>query len=467
MNRLWVRLALAFGLVTLTAVLMAAWLANFQVSTEFRRYVFHNQMVQSTLPPALADYYAANRSWDGVESLLTDLRGPGMGPGQGRGRMMGQGGPRYALVDVAGRVVYSTADHLVGDRLSERDLSGAAPVVVQGETVGYLVSGAPGNQVLLTAEAEAFLARINRSLLQAGLVAGLLGIVLGVLIARGLAAPLSRLANAARRITQGRLDERVPVKGATEITDLATAFNDMAAHLEQAEQLRRTMVADIAHELRTPLSVVQGNLRAILDDVYPLEKEEIASIYDETLILNRLISDLRELAQAEAGQISLNLQFTELGPLVSRMADRFRELVRDKDIALTTDIGPHLSPVPADQDRVQQVLHNFLSNALRHTPPQGTITIAAEPLPKAVRVSVRDSGSGIAADDIPHIFDRFYRVDKARARDQGGSGLGLAISRQLIRAHGGDVGAVSKPGQGSTFWFTLPLKTSDSAAPIE
>ncbi len=467
MNRLWVRLSLAFGLVTLVAVLVAAALANAQVSTDFRQYVFHNQMMQSTLPPTLADYYDTNGSWAGVEELLTTLRGPGMGlgqgqgtgqgQGQGRGMMMGQGAG-LLLTDAAGQVVYSAGSDPPGSRLPQQVLSQAVPVTLQGQIIGYLASSAPGSQVALTAEAEAFLSQINRSLLQAGLIAGILGLLLGVLIARGLAAPLGRLADAARRIARGHLDERVPVTGAAEIADLAGAFNEMSTHLEQAERLRRNMVADIAHELRTPLSVVQGNLRAILDDVYPLEKEEIASIYDETLVLNRLISDLRELAQAEAGQLSLNVQPTHLGALIGGMADRFRDLARDKDIALTTSLPPQLPALPADEDRLKQVLHNFLSNALRHTPTGGRIQIAAEALPEEVRVSVRDSGSGIAPADLPHVFDRFYRADKARARDQGGSGLGLAISRQLIRAHGGEVGAQSAPGQGSEFWFTLPLK---------
>lgn len=473
MNRLWVRLSLAFGLVTLAAVVAAAVLANMQVSTDFRQYVFHNQMLQSTLPPALADYYASHGSWAGVEELLSTMRGPGMGmgqgqgqgngnsQGQGRGMMMGQGGG-LLLADAAGQVVYNASGDNLGSRLPQQALADALPVTLQGQTIGYLTSATPGNQVALTAEAEAFLSQVNRSLLQAGLIAGILGVLLGVLIARGLAAPLGRLADAARRIARGHLDERVPVTGATEIADLAGAFNEMSAHLEEAEQLRRNMVADIAHELRTPLSVVQGNLRAILDDVYPLEKEEIASIYDETLVLNRLISDLRELAQAEAGQLSLNLQPTQLTTLVEGMADRFRELAREKNIALTTTLPSQLPSLSADEDRLKQVLHNFLSNALRHTPPGGSIEIKAEALPGQVRVSVRDSGSGIAPEDLPRVFDRFYRADKSRARDQGGSGLGLAISRQLIRAHSGEVGADSTPNHGSEFWFTLPQAASIS-----
>lgn len=460
MNRLWLRLALAFGLVTLVAVMAAALLANYQVSTDFRRYVFHNQMMQSTLPATLADYYAGAGSWAGVESVLDNVRGQGMGMGRGmgQGNGRGMGGPGFALADAGGRIVYAATGERVGSYFDEQELASAVPISLRGQTVGYLAASAPGNQFGLTAEAEAFLSQINRSLVQAGLIAGLLGVLLGAVIARGLSAPLGRLAAAARRIARGELSQRVPVQGATEVADLASAFNEMAAHLEQAEQLRRNLVADIAHELRTPLSVVQGNLRAILDDVYPLDKEEIASIYDETLVLNRLISDLRELAQAEAGQLSLNLSPTDLPPLINGMADRFRELARQKQIELNTTLPAQLPPVSADTDRLQQVLHNFLSNALRHTPAGGRIDITTDALPAAVRVSVQDSGSGIAPADLPHVFDRFYRADKARSREQGGSGLGLAIARQIIAAHGGQVGAESEVGRGSRFWFTLPLK---------
>jgi len=456
MNRLWVRLALAFGLVTLAAVLVAALLANYQVSTDFRHYVFRNQMMQSTVLPALTDYYASHGSWVGVDAILQNLRGPGMGMGRGAGQSNGHGmgGGGLTLADAAGRIIYTATGEGVGRQLSESDLKNAVPVISQNRTVGYITGSAP---VGLTAEAQTFLSQINRSLAQAGLVAGLLGLALGVLMARGLTAPLSRLAVAARQIARGSLSERVHVTGAVELADLASAFNDMAAHLEQAELLRRNLVADVAHELRTPLSVVQGNLRAILDDVYPLNKTEIASIYDETLVLNRLISDLRELAQAEAGQLSLQLAPVELTALITGMADRFRELAREKNITLTASLPANLPPVQADADRVRQVLHNFLANALRHTPTDGQVDIAAEPLPGGLRVTVSDTGVGITPADLPHVFDRFWRANKSRSREHGGSGLGLAISRQIIQTHGGQVGAASQPGHGSRFWFTLPL----------
>ncbi|MEW5957019.1 MAG: ATP-binding protein [Chloroflexota bacterium] len=457
MNKLWVRLTLAFGLVTLAAIIFAALLANLQVSTEFRRFVVHNQMTDSALPQ-LADYYARYGAWDGVERVFGELHGPGLGGGMGRGAGQGQmrGAPRLLLADAGGRVVYRSNPADSASQLSRQEIGAALPIMVQGQAVGYLVVSAPG-QSTLTPVAQTFLSQLNRSLLQAGLIAGGVGVLLGLAIARGLSAPLGRLAAAARRFSQGELDRRVPVQGATEIADLARAFNEMGASLQQAETLRRNLVADIAHELRTPLSVIQGNLRAILDDVYPLDKSEIAQIFDETLILSRLVNDLRELAQAEAGQLGLHLQPVEAAPLVEGSLDLLAELAREKNIELAVSRPSVLPPVLADPDRVRQVLHNLLSNALRHTPEDGQITVTVEPQAGFLRISVADTGPGIPADDLPHVFDRFWRADKARARAHGGSGLGLAIARQLVEAHGGQIGVASEPGHGSHFWFTLPV----------
>ena len=461
MNKLWLRLSLAFGLVTIAAIIIAALLANYQVSTGFRQFVTHGQMMDAMVPE-LIQYYAANGSWAGVESVASNLRGTGMGAGRG----MRFGAPALVLADGSGRVLYDGTGTGQGGQLSRQELASALPLEWQQQTVGYLLAGSSGRgQSQLPPSAQIFLDQINRSLLQAALVAGVLGLVIGVVIARGLSAPLGRLAAAARRISQGQLEERVPVKGADEFVDLAHAFNEMAANLQQAESLRRNLVADIAHELRTPLSIIQGNLQAILDDIYPLDKAEIASIYDETLILNRLISDLRELAQAEAGQLSLDIQQTELPPVITGIIDLFAELAREKNIALNVTVPDDLPPVLADQHRVQQVLHNLVVNALRHTPAGGEITVTVD-CPPAIqdtrtflRVSVADTGSGIPVGDLPHVFDRFWRADKSRSREQGGSGLGLAIARQLVEAQGGQIGVESGgvPGGGSCFWFTLPV----------
>jgi two-component system OmpR family sensor kinase len=232
--------------------------------------------------------------------------------------------------------------------------------------------------------------------------------------------------------------------------------------LEQAETLRRNLVADVAHELRTPLSVLQGNLRAILDDVYPLDKSEVARLYDQTRLLGRLVNDLRELAKAEAGQLELNLQPIDLAKLVADTVATFAPVAEAEDVTLSTHIPGDLPPVPADSARIVQVLHNLLANALRHTPAGGTISLRAgfdAGEYGRVWLAVQDTGEGIPPEHLSHVFDRFYRADPARSRSAGGAGLGLAIVRAIVESHGGQVSVASDgvPGGGSTFTVRLPI----------
>lgn len=463
LNKLWVQLTLAFSLVTIAGLVIAAFLANYQVSTQFRRFVVHNQMSNPALLAPLVNYYVQTGSWQGVERVLDSLRSAGgmRGPWGMGSPGMRRGAPGLVLADANGRIVYARDSSYSGQTLNRQDLANAVPISVDEQVVGYLVMALPLRSELTTA-AQAFLDRLNLVLLQAGLIAGGLGILMGLAIARGLSAPLGRLAAAAHHISQGELNQQVPVQGSEEMAEVARAFNNMAVALQQAGQLRRNMVADIAHELRTPLTVIQGNLQAILDEVYPLEKAEIAGIYDETLMLSRLVNDLAELAQAEAGQLSLNVQAIDLAAVVNSAVAGFEGLAQEQKVGLAVDLSPAIPPILADPDRVRQILSNLASNALRHTPPGGRITITVDrPQDNAapVRISMCDTGSGIPPQDLPYVFNRFWRAEKSRSRYEGGSGLGLAIARQLVEAQGGQIGVESKgiPGQGSCFWFTLPV----------
>nr|MBA3869094.1 HAMP domain-containing histidine kinase [Anaerolineae bacterium] len=241
------------------------------------------------------------------------------------------------------------------------------------------------------------------------------------------------------------------VQGADEVAEVAMAFNSMADALQRGEMLRRNLMADIAHELRTPLTVMQGNLRALLDGVYPLEMREVATLYDETRLLSRLVADLRELALVEAGQLPLNLQTVELKSTLSSSIEQFSLAAEAQDTHIEISEAP-VPTVRADPDRLVQVMHNLLGNALRYT-PGGRITIATEQLANLVRIRITDTGTGIAAEDLPHLFDRFYRADDSRSGSN--SGLGLAIAKAWVEAMGGNIGVESNAGEGSSFWFTL------------
>jgi two-component system OmpR family sensor kinase/two-component system sensor histidine kinase BaeS len=481
MNRLWVRLTLAFVLVTLVGVSTVALLANLNASRQFRYYLVRSGVMgQSDLADNLAAYYERQGSWYGVERVCEGMGGP-MQPGWGQGRMR-RGGASTLMADEQGLILYDNQGQRAGETLSRSEQKLAIPIQTGERTVGFLLVIPPSGGQLRSQE-QSFLDQVNRALLLAGALAGALSILLGLGLSRGLTAPLARLTVAARRIAGGDLSQRVPKTGSVEIADLGRAFNLMAADLEKAEELRRNLVADVAHELRTPLSVLQGNLRAILDGVYPLEQAEIAALYDETRLLSRLVNDLYELAQAEAGQLHLDLRLTDVVEVIQTTVANFAVAAEAKEVRLTTGLADETTNllVLADTDRLAQIMRNLLSNALRHTPEGGQITVSAtcnghcEFNGSAVRIVVADTGEGIPPDDLPHVFDRFWRASSgemgSRSRERGspstssgrGSGLGLAIARHLVQAHGGEMGVESEVGQGSRFWFTLPAAPDRSA----
>jgi len=277
-------------------------------------------------------------------------------------------------------------------------------------------------------------------------------------LARQLAAPLRTLTEAARRLTPADMPQ-VEVRGQDEIGELGQAFDQMAQSLAQQETLRRNLMADIAHELRTPLSVIRADLEALLDGVFQPTPEALASLQEETLLLTRLVEDLRDLAQANAGQLRLARQPTDLADLLRGVIVSFQPLAESRGQTLTLDLPPDLPPVLVDPQRVRQVVANLVSNALRHADTKGArVRVSAVQKIGDVQVSVADNGTGIALEDLPHVFDRFWQGGGERAE---GSGLGLTIARELVRAHGGRIWVESQLGDGTVFHFTLPECTSD------
>jgi two-component system sensor histidine kinase BaeS len=303
----------------------------------------------------------------------------------------------------------------------------------------------------------AFISALNRSVLLGALVAGLAAILVTVVLASDILRPVERLTAAARRMKTGDLTVRVRVDSQDEIGELANAFNAMAGSLAEQEQLRRNMIGDIAHELRTPLTNLRGYLEAARDGLVTPDAGLVDNLYEETMLLQRLVADLQELALVEAGQLALLPQPAELAAIAEQALGILRPQADAKGVTLYADMPADLPAVNVDPARIGQVLRNLLSNALLHTPAGGTITVLGRAGADEVSVSVCDTGSGVRPEDLPHVFDRFYRADKSRARQTGGAGLGLAIVKQLVLAHGGSVSANSVPGRGSTFTFTIPL----------
>jgi signal transduction histidine kinase len=444
------RVLAALIVVIVVAVGVVAFLASRATTGEFQRYVERGGMIRhERFEVFLAGYYTQNQSWSGVQPLVEQM-----------GQITGE---RIVLADGEGQIVADSANKLVGQTVGQH---WAAPVASIGPLRGVPVGVVYANPLgpADDPQREAFLASINRALLLAAGIAGLAAVLLTLVLSRRILRPVEALTAAARRMEKGDLSQRVEVYSQDEIGELARAFNAMADGLARLEELRRNMVSDVAHDLRTPLSNIRGYLEAVQDGVVEPKREVIDSLCEEAMLLSRLVDDLQELALAEAGQLRLERRPVAPADLVNRAMEAARVQAAAKGIALQVDLPADLPLVDADHQRIGQVLGNLLSNALTHTPSGGEITIVARRCPELVEgakgskveVSISDTGEGIPPEHLPYVFERFYRADKSRSRVTGGTGLGLSIAKQLVEAHGGTIGVESTLGEGSVFWFTLP-----------
>ncbi len=467
------KLTLALLLVVAVSVGLTAYLTNLRTTSEFSRYISQGRLSYvEQLQETLSEYYADTGSWQGVQAVFDDL--PRFGT------------YRLVLADSSGVIVGDTDGDWLGETTAQIGLADPASVVVSGQQVGalYLVSSSTGHgqgkgqmagpggaeQQPLTGEEQDFLNRFNRSLIIAAAVGAVVAILLGLVLTRQITRPIKELKKGASRIAAGRLGYRVKVKSQDEFGDLARSFNSMAASLQNGEEARQRLLADIAHELRTPLSVIEGTVDAMLDGVFEADASNLRSIKEETALLTRLVADLRDLSLAESGQLKLELEPVDVADLVRRMVSQTGVIARQKDITLGLDTAGQLPQVQADGKRIEQVVANLLSNALHHTPAGGSVTVSvarAGSVPAYqggkdnLLVSIADTGEGIPSEHLPHIFERFYRVDDARSRKRGGAGLGLAIARQMVEIHGGRIWVESEAGEGSRFSFTLPASGQD------
>ena len=307
-----------------------------------------------------------------------------------------------------------------------------------------------------------------------------LGVAVGVSVAVALALssivstrivrPVRELAGAAQRIAHGAHAARVPARGTDELAELAGAFNEMAASLEHAEQIRNQLLADVAHELRTPLATVESYVEALADGVLAADDENWGVIRAETTRLNRLVDDLQKVSRAQAHQLDLHLSPVPAGALVSDAVKAAQPAYTSKGVALEAEIEPSVSAIEADSERIAEVLANLLTNALRHTPPGGLVKVCAHQRADQLEIAVADNGEGIAPEHLDRVFERFYRVDPARSRASGGTGIGLAIVRAIVEAHGGTVTATSPgtgSGSGTTVALLLPIHHPDSSPAVD
>lgn len=356
----------------------------------------------------------------------------------------------HLLVIAAG-----TATLLLVTLLTAPTLHDRLMIALLGSDTAMLID--PSMMAMEQATNVVFQTAMLQALLISSGAASLVAVAVSLLVSSRIVTPIQRLLAASGRIAAGHYSERVPTSGSDELAALAEQFNTMADTLEAAERRRVALVGDVAHELRTPLAAIAGYAEGALDGVVAPSDETWALILDEVGRLRRLVTDLQELSRAEARQLALHLAATTPDALVARAVARLAPQYAEKGVSLDVRLPPGLAAVLADPDRITQVLINLLGNALQHTQAGGSVQILAEAAPGAVRFLVRDSGAGIAAEHLPHLFERFYRVDKARARTTGGTGIGLTISKALIEAHDGQIWAESAGlGRGALFAFTLP-----------
>lgn len=320
-----------------------------------------------------------------------------------------------------------------------------------------MIAAVEGSQAIMEDLNQSFVQAVNEILLMAALAALLTAVGISAFVTRRLVDPIQRMKAASQRIEAGDYQERVEVPGEDELADLARAFNRMAQRVGETEERRRRLIGDVAHELRTPLSNIKSVMEGLIDGVLPAQPPTFREVEREVTRLQRLVQDLEALSRVEAGEILLDLRATDVQDFVSNAVERLRPQFADKKVGLEVSLGRDLPRVLADPERMTQVVLNLLGNALQYTPAGGQVRVTAEKEEGEVLVRIRDTGIGISSEDLPHIFERFYRVDKSRTRSGGGSGIGLTISRSLVEAQGGRIWAESAGrGQGTTVAFTLP-----------
>jgi signal transduction histidine kinase len=458
------KLSLAFIFVALVSVALVVALIRFTSVDRFSNFIVEQQ--RSSYQADLQSYYQEHGSWADIQVYWANLR-PEPSPNLPQGNndhppYYGAPPERdrrsiFGLADDQGKVIVAVdPDYTLGMVIPANMLKGQTAIEVNGKRVGTLISG--NFQPRLNPIEMQFLDRTNQILLVAAVSATLLAAAMGLFMARTLIRPINVLTTAAENMARGSLEQKVHVNSQDELAQLATAFNTMSAKVAQAHQLRRQMTADIAHDLRTPLTVIAGYIESMRDGILAPTPERLNLIYSEIDRLQDLVGDLRLLSRVDAGELPLHTQLLAPRYLLEKAAAPFQPGAEQHKVALRVEASDELPLVNVDEGRMMQVFSNLLSNALRYTPEGGEITLSAQNGADGVDITVRDNGTGIDAEILPRLFDRFFRVDDSRHNDHGESGLGLAIAKALVEAHGGSIRAESVPGQGTSMHIWLSIR---------
>jgi len=462
MRSITTKLIIAFLSIGIVSVAIIFITARLNTRAEFIRFL--TDQTQNDNVTQLSDYYLGHGSWAGVETTITS-------PQQNGGGGPGHRPPQpFTLADENGIVIISNGQYESGEKLSEADLEAGTPITQADKVVGIFVpmrmpfQGKPR-------ELE-FIERTNLTLLYGALIGAVFAFLLGIFLSRTLTRPIRELTQATHAISQGDLVQQVTVHSNDELGELAQAFNKMSTELSRSVNTRKQMTADIAHELRTPLSLILGHAEAVHDGVLPPSQENFEIIREEATRLEHLVNDLRTLSLADAGELTISPQIIEPERLINEVAALYQYHTQQKNIALDVEVATPLSTIEVDPGRMTQVLTNILDNATRHTPDGGRILLSAKQIDGQVEIAIQDSGPGVPAENLERIFERFYRTDSSRQRDgevPGGSGLGLAIAKSIVQAHNGQLSAESdivpagEVGSGLKIKILLPGKSNLSS----
>ncbi len=439
------RILASFTLVILVTMGTVFFFINQTTQNEIRQFQENiDQMRAARMESELARYYSQFRGWGGVQTFVEQL-----------GNLYGQ---HIILTDANKMVVADSGGSLLGEQYKPDSPGKNLVPLGQARPIGTIYTTTKPDTDLSISSLQITFNRIGLFFVWGGLIAVASALVLTFVLSRPILAPIRALTQAAKQLGRGNFSQRVDYQGKGEIGELAQTFNSMASDLERAEKLRRNLVTDAAHELRTPLSNIQGYLEAIRDGAVQPNAATINSLCEEVTLLSRLIDDLQELSLADAGELKLTRQTEDVARVINQTVVAMQAQATAKGISLLTDLPRELPLSDIDSHRISQVLHNLLDNAVAYTPAGGTIMVTARQKDDCwVEVAVADTGTGIPAEDLPYIFERFYRVDKSRARATGGYGLGLTVAKRLVEAHGGKIEVQSEVGRGSRFTFTVPV----------
>jgi signal transduction histidine kinase len=408
MRSITFKLILSFLGISLISVLLVVLFARYTTDREFRRFTTIND--RSTLMGTLKDYYATHGSWNGIDQAELFLRYPAHNdnpPPKPYNPM--------TVTDRYGKVIRAGSNYKIGDSVSAAETQRGTPIQVDGKTVGYLIFSPPPYDA--NSPERNFLDRTSQFLIYSALATTAIALLLAILLSRNLTSPIRELTEATHAVSQGDLSQQVPIRSNDELGELGRAFNKMSAELSRSVNARRQMTADIAHELRTPLSLILGHAEAVHDGVLPPTPENFEIIREEAARLEQLVNDLRILSLADAGELTISLQAVEPERLLREVASIYQYQTQRKNITLALDIAAPLSTVEVDAGRMTQVLTNILDNALRHTPQGGRIVLSAREAEDQVEFAIEDSGPGLDAEDLERVFERFYRTDTSRQRE--------------------------------------------------